>query len=189
MNTVLNVNHLENLAFLKLIKEECINELKALDIPFDESANVKLRKHRKSSFGICHRRYNGNLGYNYTIEINESLISLCLENKMDLNAIKHTLLHEYIHTIDGCFNHKAKWLRYVNMLNKEYGYNIKRCSSYEERNIDKDSLKMLELLDNDKYVVQCMKCGAKIKRARKSKLITHTDCYRCGCGGRLKRIK
>ena len=36
-----------------------------------------------------------------------------------------------------------------------------------------------------KYIIKCESCGALIFREKRSKVVTHTNRYRCKCGGKL----
>ena len=49
--------------------------------------------------------------------------------------------------------------------------------------------KLLKKFRNNKNnyyaLIKCEKCGQTIYRQKKSKLITHTNNYRCKCGGKL----
>jgi predicted SprT family Zn-dependent metalloprotease len=86
-------------------------------------------------------------------------------------------MHELIHAT-GIHNHGSEFKKIANIVNKKFGYNIKRTGK-------------VEFNDNDfKYILQCKNCGNKIRRHKKSKVIQHPEYFTCGsCGGKLERIK
>lgn len=130
---------------------------------------VKVNSRAIGRFGQCKRFANSN--YDYQIEINEKLLSA------DKKDIMNVVIHEILHTCKNCMNHGTTWKTYVKTMNKKFGYNISRTTSYEKLNIEKPDYK---------YIVECENCGIQIGRQQKSKLITHTHLYRCKCNGKLK---
>lgn len=54
----------------------------------------------------------------YIISINKHILG------SDTMVLEEIILHELIHTINGCFNHSPKFKKYCEILNKEYGYNL-----------------------------------------------------------------
>lgn len=135
--------------------------------------NVVINTTASSFYGLCTKRKNGI--YDYTIELNKNL--LLGEEIYTMN----TLVHEILHSVEGCMNHGPKWKRVVGIVNKKYGYNIKRCSTSEEKGMqDIES----------KYVIQCEKCNSKYHRDRVSNLVKYPERYSCGsCKGKLKLVK
>lgn len=39
-------------------------------------------------------------------------------------ALTNIMMHELIHTVDGCFNHGPEWKKWITMLNDKHGYLI-----------------------------------------------------------------
>lgn len=111
----------------------------------------------------------------YTIELSQRL-----KNAPE-KSCRQTIAHELIHTCKGCNNHGKKFLHYAEIMNREYGYNIKRTSSCEELGV--------EDISNVRYILVCEKCGAEIKRSRYTKVIANPSEYKCICGGKLRRIQ
>ena len=167
----MNVKQIE--AYMK----EVILQCNAAGIPISRSihSEIQINKRAKSRFAAC-RKEKGLSGIRFTIEVGEAILQL-----EDVWNIKNILAHELLHTCPGCYNHGAKWKAYASIMNQTYGYDIRTTSTYERL-----GLKEPEKKKNIKYVVICQKCGARIFRQKKSKLITHTGQYRCRCGGRLK---
>lgn len=155
-------------------------QAKDTNIPIGDIApNLIIKENVSSFWGKCQsKKVNGKLVYN--IFISDSL--LFAEEK----EIMETILHELVHTCPECMNHGPKWKAYANRLNRKYGYNIKRESTSEEKNIDEETIKAHT---NYKYEMQCQKCLNVIKLARKTKFVEHPELYRCKCGGSFKRIK
>lgn len=90
--------------------------------------------------------------------------------------IKDIVAHELIHTCRGCFNHGERYKKYMKRVNT-LGYNVSTTYKGEEK-------PPVEL--NPKYIAQCKKCGYKIFRMKKSKLISKPYLYKCPkCGGKF----
>lgn len=98
-----------------------------------------------------------------------------------------TLAHELIHTCKGCDNHSVLFIKYANMLNKAFGYNI---TAMADENNETDSYIIDAMINSAKYQVQCKKCGLIVGRNRMCRSIEHPEYYRCSkCGGDIVRIK
>ena len=129
---------------------------------------VVLNGRATGRFGCCVRK-NGR----FTIELSSRMLGA--EEK----AVMQTLAHEVLHTCYGCSNHGARWKGYAARMNAAYGYEIARTDSCEKLGVP-DTSKV-------RYVLVCTKCGARITRSRRSRLVDHPECYRCRCGGKLER--
>lgn len=147
-----------------------IGQARALRIPVSAeiSPNVILNSRATGRFGCCVRK-NGR----FTIELSSRMLGA--EEK----AVMHTLAHEVLHTCWGCSNHGPRWKGYAARMNAAYGYEIARTDSCEKLGVP-DTSKV-------RYVLVCPKCGARITRSRRSRLVDHPECYRCRCGGKLER--
>lgn len=130
--------------------------------PGNINPEVIVNGRAKARFGVC-RKTHGQ--YDYQIELNQQLLHV------DEKKAMNTMVHEILHSVKGCMNHGPTWTRYANIMNRKFGYDISRCSSYEELGLEKPK---------PKYIVKCTNCKAEIYRHRKSKLITHTHQYCCG---------
>ena len=160
---------------LNKLLQDVIYECKAIKLPVSNyiEPEVLINKRAKKRFGACRKKANG-----FTIEISEFLMDAAPEH------IKNILAHEVLHTCMGCQNHGKKWKIYAQAMNNKYGYKINTTTSYEKVGLDTPQHEK-----NYNYIIQCQKCGKIIYRQRKSKLITHTNHYRCKCGGLLKCYK
>ena len=126
----------------------------------------------KKRLGRCSKLPNGS----YKIALNSAYA------KLNPDKAKETIMHELIHSIDGCMNHKDKWQRIAGQVNRKYGYTISRCTDagneYREQTYERT------------YKVKCSGCGRETSRERMSKLIQHPEKFRCGiCGSSLERIQ
>jgi len=148
---------------------ECSYKLKNIGIKTGNIINIKINDRATRRFGCCIIKDNG-----YEIEISKFILG-------DINKLTNTIYHELLHTVPGCFNHGNRWKQLVNKVNSAYSTNISRASSKIPETLKN------EILKRAKYEVICKSCGTKIYRQRTSKLITHTDRYKCGkCEGELE---
>ena len=135
-------------------------------------ATIKVNSRFSKKWGICRKR-NGI----YYIEVADRLL-----NAEEI-SIKTTIIHEILHTVKGCMNHGPEWKRVANIMNRKYGYNIKRTTSEEEKGLEVD-------WDAFKYIVKCKKCGHTFGYTRKTKCIQYISQYRCAaCKGHLEIVK
>lgn len=89
-----------------------------------------------------------------------------------------TIIHEILHTCDGCMNHGKLWKRYAEIIRIKTGYNVTRTSSFEKFGLERPQTK---------YVFVCEDCGQIIRRDRMSKFVKNYHHYRCGeCGGHFR---
>lgn len=157
---------------------ECLKECSKLGIRYGNIVEVTINTRAKKRWGQTCRRADG-------FHINIS--SVLLRDDVSDKATKDTIIHEILHTVDGCFDHKAKWQTMANKVNKAYGYNIKRCTSSEEKGIDSSIIE--KPTHNKIYFVRCEKCGAEIIRRRKSDLIKYPHHYiHRDCGGHFINV-
>lgn len=163
--------------YLETVAKKCMEELDSLNIPYNKPMSWEVNKQAKTRWGQCRKR----LGF-YHININEELI-----DPSYLVGLKETILHELLHTINGCMNHGTKWKNYAKQVNEAYGYNISRCSGREKLGLAEVTKE--DILTSAKYVIVCTKCGTITTRNRMSNLIKYTANYACKCGGELRREK
>ena len=166
----------------------CINMMDKLNIDYGNIVEVKVNTRAKRRWGQCGhnivgRESTGKPIYVYKINIS----SLLLDEKVPVEALYDTIIHEILHTCPGCFNHGYEWKKRADVVNKELGYDIKRCSSAEEKGIDDSIIKDYH---KPKYIVRCKKCGREVGKARKCSMVDHPEFWVCGkCGGTFERIK
>lgn len=109
------------------------------------------------------------------LQINKSL-ELCVIYLSDLvlsqskEFVKNTLIHEILHAYQGCQKHTGLWKINAELMNRKYGYNIKRTRPLENKN---------NIEKKYKYKVVCGKCGATSFYYKKSNVINHPEQYIC----------
>lgn len=133
-------------------------------IPGKINPNVILNSRAKFRFGLC--RYKKNGPYLYEIELNPRLL------EVDEVSAMNTVVHEILHSCEGCMNHGPRWKSYARIVNNKYGYNIKTCSSFDERGLERPK---------SKYVLKCKnpKCGHEYGKTRMTKSVRDCSGYRC----------
>ena len=160
----------------KLIRE-CQMDLLTVQIRPGKVRNWCVNTRAKARWGLCSKVENGL----FDIQIS----AILLQDSVDDQAVKDTIVHELLHTIPVCFKHTGKWKQYAAAVNTLLPqYHIQARSSYEEKGLG-DSRQEPEY----PYLLKCVQCGAEIKRQRKSAVVEHPEKYHCVCGGRLTRIK
>lgn len=154
--------------------EICKDQLAAIGFKqvYINKYKVEFNTRAKRRLGRCSKVPDGS----YLITINNTYADL------NPKKAKETIMHELIHSLDGCLDHGDKWKKVVNMVNRKYGYSISRCTDagndYKEQAFERT------------YMVKCAACGRETSRERISKVIQHPELYKCGlCGGKLERIK
>lgn len=182
---------------LQKLYKECIEELSNIGIDVLNSNNgkieIKISKRNNKRYGCCKQeepdkstKYyekNGRKRYlkygkfsKYTIEISKWVMEL------DKEIIKNTIMHEIIHCLPYCNNHRKEFKKYAKLVNEKLGYNISRLgdkkADYKKSNIEySENIKY-------KYSIICQKCGQTIMRQRLNKKLIQK--YKCGiCGGKL----
>jgi len=172
---------------LNTIAKECMAELDKLNIRYGNVIRFEPNSRAKKRWGQCRRVPTG-----FTININVDLLDV----RNPIEALKTTIIHELLHTCEGCMNHGATWKSLAAKVNRAYGYNIKATSSasekgvtYRREDVELKTYTRTYSVETYKYAIKCESCGCVIKRKRMSNAIKYTNLYRCGlCGGKLKRI-
>ena len=154
---------------INVLLARVIAQARAVKIPVsaDICPAVVLNSRATGRFGCCTRKNGG-----YTIELSSRMLGA------EERAVMQTLAHEVLHTCYGCTNHGKRWKGYAARMNAAYGYEIARTDSCEKLGVP-DTKKV-------RYLLVCTKCGAQIRRSRRSPLVDHPERYRCRCGGTLE---
>lgn len=155
----------------------CKKELDNIGIQYGNIIEFKVNTRAKHRWGQCKKIQGG-----YSININVVL----LDERNSEKGLKETIIHEILHTCSDCKHHDINWKRYADMVNKAYGYHVKRVSSAQEKGILYDTRDIKHKKAN--YVIKCERCGKKVVRQRASNLIKHPEQYCCGfCNGNFVR--
>ena len=152
----------------------CEAELRSLGIRPAENIQWVVNTRATSRWGYCKK-----IGFNaYEISISSRL----LQEDLDIQAAKDTIIHELLHTVKGTRGHTGLWLKLAAQVNQRLpGYCIKRTTSYEEKGLAPQEAR---------YILRCTGCGSQFSRQRMSSLVRAPQNYRCGaCGHTLERIK
>ncbi len=154
------------------LKNQCLSEINFTGITIGKNISWSINKRSRSRWGMCKKNVDGT----YEIQISEILLK---DDRISEKACKETIIHEILHTCDGCMKHTGKWKFYANLMNREYGYNIKRTTQGSEKGIEDYKSTSMPI----KYVFTCKGCGAKIYRKKDSRFTRNYRNYMCtGCG-------
>lgn len=156
--------------------KELIEEALEINIPVPSNIypEVIINKRPKKRFGCC-KLIDGV----YRIEISSFIV------KSNEKAIRNVVAHEILHTCKDCDNHGPAWKKYVSMMNRTYGYNIKRTSTFKEMGVEEIPSAPQEI----KYIMKCQSCGKEYPRQRYTCVMKKINSYRCQCGGKLTVYK
>lgn len=165
---------MKNLAELVL---ECKMELDNIGIKFGTIRNWSINTRAKCRWGQCKRIYEDV----FDISIAQRL----LEDDVDDIATKNTIIHELLHTVDGCSGHKGKWKRLAEQVNAASPeYNIKRTTSAADKGVPS-----VRRPYRKKYKITCKTCGVMFYRQKASRVVVHPEKYRCSrCGGKFEVV-
>lgn len=129
--------------------------------------NIKVG-HSRSSWGTIYLSERG-----FRLTISNCFNEIKDENKA-YNKFMSTLIHELIHTIPGCWDHKYKFQVVADLVNAKYPhFNICRATSMRDFGINKQRR-------DYSWVVYCSDCNQTYKYRRQPK---YSDCIKlCRCG-------
>jgi len=101
-------------------------------------------------------------------------------------------MHELIHSLAFKDRHAGKWLTIANQVNRKFGYRIKRlanepCAEYNLAMFGVANRR--DIVKPVNYIIGCTRCNRQFKRQKMSAVVQRPQNYRCGCGGKLERIK
>lgn len=164
---------------LNKVAKECMIELDNIGIRYGKIDRFEVNTRAKSRWGRCKKVNRG-----YIIEINVDL----LDERNDINGLKNTIIHELLHTCEGCMNHGKEWKRLADKVNRHYGYGVTRCSNADEKGVNYRRESVRRAQPDYKYAIRCECCGHIYRRSKLTKTIQHPENYRCKCGGKLIRV-
>lgn len=164
---------------LQVLLNECKAELDALKIPYGVISDIEVNTTAKKRLGRCSQLPDKT----YCIQISSRL----LDSSIPAMAVKHTLMHELLHSVPGCMNHQEKWKQLANRVNRAYGYQIRRTSSLEERGLSAADFEVSK--PEPKYRLQCSKCNHTYNYYRWCATLEHYQDCRCSkCGSKLNLL-
>ena len=142
-----------------------INVGRISGVKFDKSAH---------NFGTCQRVMKGL----YEITITD----------LGLHGdVISTIVHELIHTVDGCYDHGSKFQSIAKELSKVYNLDLGTKASKKEMDMTREYR-----ISKAKYVVKCSNpsCPCIVLRYRAVGVVKHPERYTCGtCGSKMVRVK
>ena len=133
--------------------------LDAIGIKYGNVTEVSVN-YRARRWGLCTHYLNDGT---FKIQINHNL----LEADND-EGLMNTMLHEILHAAAPGDHHGGMWLRYAEEVRRAYGYNIKRCSSEEEKGVAEymaqqraqQAAAEQATKESKRYQTYCPKCNA-----------------------------
>lgn len=154
----------------------CSRRLLDIGIPLGGVNLVESNSRMHSYWGRCSRR----VGYKrFDIDIAERLLLSADDEGVDI-----VVIHELLHTCEGCMNHGPMWKHWGTIVCNALGFHITRLSSADDLGSDPT-----ELIKLGYKACQCMDCGNIVVKKSECDFIKHYERYTCGiCGGAFTRI-
>lgn len=162
----------------KALQDICINEVREAGITPGNITAWEVNYRAKTRWGMCVKK-NGN----FIIQIAAQLLE---DDRVSEKACKDTMIHEILHTCKGCSGHTGLWLKYANIMNEKYGYDIKRTTSGKEKGVE--NYKPTKHLDY-KYFYVCEKCGQQVRKKKACKFTRYYRDYTCLICGTKKAFR
>jgi len=163
--------------YLNRIAEQCLRDLTSMNIPYGNIRDFTVNRRSKMRWGQCRYMPDG-----FHININEALC----DGKHE-EGLKSTLIHEILHTCDGCMNHGNRWKHWAAIVHDNTGLNIQTGDTVQNKGFTE--AEYLAKRRPPKYKLMCKKCGLAVSYRSKSKVVKNYTNYRCGsCGGELELI-
>ena len=169
---------MKDINYLREIAQICIEELNAIDIYPNITANkFTINGRLKKTWGRCLYDYSKN--HNCRIEIKADLLGDDVSEKLLRNTILHELLHACNECIESRCHHDGKWAEYAELVSDCYGMNIQQYVTHEE---------LEELDDRKEYRYKCEHCGKimTVKKYRAPKWYMHPHGYVHHCADGCK---
>lgn len=156
---------------LQKLYNECLQELNNIDIEYGVIRSISINNRLTRTWGLCRTFYENGCDKVFRIDISSRL----LKDDVDDIATKDTIIHEILHTCEGCQNHGKEWKKQAEKVNKEYPqYHISRTTSTTKKGISDEN--------EYKYIIQCKTCKKKWKYRRNTNVVKKCkflDCPIC----------
>ena len=154
---------------LNTLLQDAKDVLDDLGIEYGKIVHCYVNNRAQKRWGQC-RRVGNNV---YEIEISRSLMT----DDVTWEAAMNTMIHELLHAHKDRMCHTGEWKRCAELVNREYPiYNIKRCSSAEERGVNISNARHYN------YKVVCDNCGTTCYYTRAGKAIKKIQAYGSASG-------
>ncbi len=154
-------------------------KLDRLGIKYGVIDSWRINARAKKRFGQC----KNSRGV-FAIEISDRIF------EAGDRAVEEVIMHELLHSCEGCMNHGALWKKYADMANREFGFHISATASDVQYGID-GGMEEKEY----KYIFRCAECKRTqgyYKKCRTAKILLGEEAgYAiCRCGSKkFERIK
>ena len=147
--------------------EFCMEMLDEIDVPYKRPEVFTINT-RSKRWGRCVYKAG-----KYYVDINITL----LDERNGEDGLINTILHELLHTCPNCMNHGTQWKKWASAVRRRYGYDIKRLSNADEKDITTGNFN--EKKTEYKYLIYCEKCGKLVARRKKQCRVTeHPELWR-----------
>lgn len=155
---------------LQKLFTECINELEVIDIPFSKNiVKVTANNRLSSTYGKCKRFRNNDKTFDYQIEI----ASFLLDERLPDKVVRSTLMHEIVHTCNGCFDHGKLFHKYGEIISDCYDVEITTYVSNERMKIVEKAgvVHKRKQPNSDSWEFKCIGCERIWRYSRKPKFL------------------
>lgn len=172
---------------LQKVFNNCITMMDEIGIDYGKITEIKVNTRATQRWGQCRHKFvgrdaNGNPKYNNSINIS----SILLDERVPIESLQNTIIHEILHTCPGCQNHGPNWKRRADKVKRELGYDIKRCDSNADKGV---SNSIVAEYHRPKYIVKCKGCGMEVGQQRMCLIVQHPEWWRCGiCKSEFERV-
>lgn len=163
---------------LNALLEKSLAMCDAVGIPYGKITSIGINNRLSRCWGRCLTKdYK-----HYWIEIQGKFAK---DEFSTDDAVIAVIIHEIIHTCDGCWNHGEKFLSYGRRITEKYGIKVSATDSAENLTIN-----VIEWKNSKRYAATCAKCGYVSYKDRMCDLIRYPMMYtHKDCGGRFERTK
>lgn len=173
---------------LQKVYWNCRTMLDEIGIDYGNIVEVKINTRAKRRWGQCCCKFvgrdtHGNPKYENRIDISAVL----LDERVPIEALQNTIIHEILHTCPGCQNHGPNWKARAAKVKRELGYDIKTRDSSQDKGV---SSNIASEYYKPKYIVICSNCGREVGRDRMCGIVKYPMNWRCGVchKGHFERI-
>jgi len=172
---------------LQKVFQNCITMMDEIGIDYGKITEIKVNTRATRRWGQCCHNPTGRYENGYPVYTNSINISaILLDERVPIEALQNTIIHEILHTCPGCQNHGPNWKRRADKVKRELGYNIKRCDSNADKGV---SNSVVAEYHKPKYIVKCTGCGREVGHQRMCDIVKYPGFWCCGvCGSRFERI-
>lgn len=150
------------------------------NIPFRKITHITVNNRLSKAWGRCLSKSGSG---RYWIEVR----GIIADDKITPEkSAMEIILHEVIHTCEGCWNHGALFKEYSKRLEKYGYYNVGGASTtIAAMNIDNEVY-----TEKCKYEVRCTKCGYAIGKNRMCNLIKYASSHTHNrCNAPFERVR